>query len=824
MKNRWSFCLTVLLAVASAEARMDDDPAFRAPPASAAPATASTPGTWGDWFAAKVDSVADRIEAAGYVGVSDQLRDTKDRWLGPARTESQRQALRDDRDKSRQVKKMVQELPSYVTSDKGSTAAEVADRSRALRNQALWSGSEKTSTDVVVWKGPAAGAKGVESFPRLVVEREQRLTSRSFSWPTLRIERPEYRTLPALPPPDAYRESEYSRWSEFLTGFKDPQAPELNRKEFGLDRLITAESIRATLRDLKLSETRIDERPYAALEDADFKNLQAQILFEQKDKCHLAVGLLHPLTKGGRAEPDVHFRLGVCAHKMGFFNESIHRLVKVIRAGESPYLAEAIETLVADVPASAERDVAQALLMLKNQSLIPEKVRDQAFFLIAKGLAKSRQWDKSDFYARRVSETSDRKGHSLFVQSVAEYAQGRIEESLRTLDAARAWLKARGRADAQLESLVTMNRARILFQSKKFAEAGVEYLRVDKKHPLWIQALTEQAWAQLMMGDSAGSIGNMYSLHSPFFSHVYKPESYAVRAMGYLNICQFGDAYQTLQLMEQIYQPWSAKMKAFSGAGGDRAYATVRAYLAGRSDADVNGLPYQVIREMARQRNFINVQNEINRLEDERSQYGFIDELIKSESDKMAARRRAALERIENHRAQVRRAERDKSLAGQLNEWSAKIKLDQAFVRGHDVWIEVFRDSRAGYKAMRKESATRLQAHRAKLEAEAGKVLTQNLLAMRSAVDKLIDNNELLRYEVFSGSGENLRYQTAGGRVQGENRVPAHIKPAKTLSWSFSGEYWADEIGHYRSRLKNNCPEDKEMNTGYQGPKTAKSK
>ena len=59
-----------------------------------------------------------------------------------------------------------------------------------------------------------------------------------------------------------------------------------------------------------------------------------------------------------------------------------------------------------------------------------------------------------------------------------------------------------------------------------------------------------------MVNDPAGAIGNMYSLHSPYFTAVYKPESYVVRTIGYLNICQYGDAYQTLNLMEEIYRPW----------------------------------------------------------------------------------------------------------------------------------------------------------------------------------------------------------------------------------------------------------------------------
>ena len=73
-------------------------------------------------------------------------------------------------------------------------------------------------------------------------------------------------------------------------------------------------------------------------------------------------------------------------------------------------------------------------------------------------------------------------------------------------------------------------------------------------------------------------------------------------------------------------------------------------------------------------------------------------------------------------------------------------------------------------------------------------------------MNELLDNNELLRYEVFSGSGETIRYQVTGGQVKNENRIPASVKPKKSQNWDFDGEYWEDEIGSYRTTLVDKCP------------------
>ncbi len=84
--------------------------------------------------------------------------------------------------------------------------------------------------------------------------------------------------------------------------------------------------------------------------------------------------------------------------------------------------------------------------------------------------------------------------------------------------------------------------------------------------------------------------------------------------------------------------------------------------------------------------------------------------------------------------------------------------------------------------------------------------IANRITKIRTDLARYLDNNELLRYEVFAASGENIRYQVAGGEKG--NRVPATAIPkSKSLQWDFDGEYWEDEIGHYRSSLKNNCPD-----------------
>jgi hypothetical protein len=84
---------------------------------------------------------------------------------------------------------------------------------------------------------------------------------------------------------------------------------------------------------------------------------------------------------------------------------------------------------------------------------------------------------------------------------------------------------------------------------------------------------------------------------------------------------------------------------------------------------------------------------------------------------------------------------------------------------------------------------------------------------MWSSLKKSLDQADVLSYELYSGAGEHLRYQMAGGALGGSEDVALQRKDQKSLQWNFKGEIWDDEIGHYRSGLKNVCPSEQASQT-----------
>ena len=65
----------------------------------------------------------------------------------------------------------------------------------------------------------------------------------------------------------------------------------------------------------------------------------------------------------------------------------------------------------------------------------------------------------------------------------------------------------------------------------------------------------------------------------------------------------------------------------------------------------------------------------------------------------------------------------------------------------------------------------------------------------------------VLQYELYSGAGEHIRYQMAGGDTKDKD-ITTKKPDDKKVSWKFKGEIWEDEVGHFRSSLENVCPRD----------------
>jgi hypothetical protein len=105
-------------------------------------------------------------------------------------------------------------------------------------------------------------------------------------------------------------------------------------------------------------------------------------------------------------------------------------------------------------------------------------------------------------------------------------------------------------------------RDRALLQLARIAYAGGDdkradqlYGRVSRGAPEWLDALFEASWAHFRRGEDERALGNLLTLHAPFFQGRFFPESFILKALVLYENCRYGDAKAALALFEQRYRP-----------------------------------------------------------------------------------------------------------------------------------------------------------------------------------------------------------------------------------------------------------------------------
>lgn len=553
------------------------------------------------------------------------------------------------------------------------------------------------------------------------------------------------------------------------------------------------------------------ERLVAPLTKVEKQRLAGLILSGDKDRCLLTLGLMAEVSRSSkkyRQESD--FYAGMCALHLGYVSEGMDRLMNVIRSEDPRFTGEAIDQVLAALKPEYEANVERVLRQLKNQNLISAEARDHVEYLQAKTQFKLGRYLASAKLASRVGVKSKYVFDAKYVEAASFYMRQKYKTAVNKMEDLTELMRERKYSDENLSALVNTSLGRSYFRLGEYEKSIEAYRNVSKKHPLWVEALVEQGWAQLQIKDFSGAIGNMYSLHSPYFQMVYLPDSHVVRSIGYLNICQYGDAYRSLSKLEKDYRDWFQAASNYIKAKplAKQYYQTVADYLRGRSDLGVDGLPPQVVREMARRRNYLVHQQAINGKIDEINSYDVSTRKISSLIKGMKVRLMQAQRRYQQVSEKIKEAKTKKNPV-ELPTLHAQHRLERDLILGYRYQISLYEQAGRSFVAMNERMQKRIDEERYKLREKAAKALVRNLYDMRDEMAVVLGNNEFLRYEVFAGSGENIRYQVAGGQV-GEGRgqrVPASVVPKQALQWQFEGEYWEDEIGAYRSSLKNMCPQ-----------------
>lgn len=520
------------------------------------------------------------------------------------------------------------------------------------------------------------------------------------------------------------------------------------------------------------------------LQANDYKLIQALIFLEVHKKYELAMSLLAELFTDKKHSIEAQYNYALTAKGLQLNTEFRQYMMNVAKEGSKEWKEKALDQLTSNTQMLELPDVGPIDAMVEKSDL---DVTGKEAWQIYRAQFYSDKGDlgRADDALGLISEKSSFYPKALMMSALLKYRLGQLEVAQKELKKSLEMTKWE-KADP-MRSLAALTLGRMHFQRSEWSEAYKAYLEVDRNSSHWLQAMTEQAWTQILSGDYEGAAGNMFSLHTDYFKAAFSPETYVIRTVGYLNLCQYGDSMHVLQDMKKKYGNWKSQIDEYQKIKKSDAdyYDTFKLWAQNPDLKNVDGLPRSFIVELARHPSFLSIQKQINNYDDEITRFNNLAVSVLRLEKKILEEQALIMKKPFKSEA-----EREDALE------PVKIQL------------YIAKKARTAIKEARQKAVDRLESEKTSLKNQAAKTLVARFKELQTKLNEVLDQNEVLAYEIYSGAGEHIRYQMAGGEINDTARPELKAEAEKSVNWKFKGEIWEDEIGHYRSSLKNVCAKD----------------
>lgn len=391
--------------------------------------------------------------------------------------------------------------------------------------------------------------------------------------------------------------------------------------------------------------------------------------------------------------------------------------------------------------ADAKDDKKKAVDADEKKGLDQKKGLDEKFVLSAKEHVES-----AAKLVAQVDSASKFGAKAKFLEALLMYKQGRDNDALDAFKSVvRITRPGQANEDERLRELAFFQLARTHFGAKQPSYSIFYYDKVDRDSFAWLDAIYEGSWAEFRLGNFEKALGNLLTLHSPFFKDEYYPESHILKAVIYYENCRYPEAKKILTEFTKRFEPVYeelAKLTERDQAPGK--YYEILENLRGADVADGTSERSLILSQLLQ---IALADRELRRLD---ASYREVDGELKSFAGKGGG---LAQSRLASH-------------------------LDGA-----------------------------LGAVRDGLAKDAGRAVKRTLERERDAIKQLIQQSVRIDIETSRAEQERIEARLQGSQsvTKDAEREFVEWTDDERLVWPFTGEYWRDELGTYELTLAHSC-------------------
>lgn len=361
-------------------------------------------------------------------------------------------------------------------------------------------------------------------------------------------------------------------------------------------------------------------------------------------------------------------------------------------------------------------------------------------------LTPKEHFEAAGRFVARVKDGSKFGARARFLEALLAYKAGKENDALKQF---KEVVKLAGSDEDEeeatnLKEAAFFQLARTHFGAQQPTFSIFYYAKVDRDSYQWLDSLYEASWAHFRLGNYEKALGNLLTVHAPFFHDLYYPESHILKAVIYYENCRYPEAKGILTNFMQRYEPVLKELERLS------------------TEPQNSEEYYKILQ---------NLQS---------------DEFVEGQSDKGEIL------------AQV--------LGIALSDPELK-RLDASYKEVSDEMTRVEHDGGLAGTGLVGDLARVLGAERDNLGRNAGRAVKNQLQRERSSIKDLIQQAIRIDIETSRSEQERIESQLREVQSRPKEVEKEFVQWAddEKLVWLFEGEYWRDELGTYELTLAHSC-------------------
>ncbi|NJK89467.1 MAG: hypothetical protein HC923_08740 [Myxococcales bacterium] len=351
---------------------------------------------------------------------------------------------------------------------------------------------------------------------------------------------------------------------------------------------------------------------------------------------------------------------------------------------------------------------------------------------------------QAERFALRVNPDSTYGARAKFLEALVLFKRRKENEALGAFkEVVRLTREDDRRSSRRLREMAFFQLARTHFGAQQPTFSNFYYGKIDRDSVEWLDSLYEESWSQFRLGNYEKALGNLLTLHSPFFGSSYYPESRILEAVIYYENCRYKEAKDILTRFQARYEPVLVAIQQIT-----EKYDSAAQFV-----AVLDGLENEDIAPSAE--------------DAEKSILAQILQLALADPD--LARVARSLEEVRREKAQAQVAGLRPSTASALDGILSNEMSD--------------------------------------LEERAGRAVERRLREERENIKSLLQQAVRIDIETARSEQERIesRLREVQSRPKDSKQTFVEWTDDEKLVWPFEGEYWRDELGTYELTLARSC-------------------